>query len=75
MKAKFPLMDGQKITTTHGVETVGGEITPAHTEPICWTLAGNWYRRRDGEPMTGAGGEVMTATQFYRLRQAGKAAL
>lgn len=71
MKAKFPIKDGAVIETHNGEEKVGGEITPPHDEPICWTFQGNWYRRSDGEEMTGAGGRVMPASEFYRLRAKG----
>lgn len=74
MSMKLPLRDGQVFRNRRGsTETVGGEIKPPHREPVCWTLQGNWYRRRDGEEMTGAGGSVMTAHRFFRLRAKGKA--
>ncbi len=66
---KLPIEDGQIIETAKGLEKVMGEIKPPHSEPVCWTLQGNWYRRRDGEPMTGASGEVMTVAEFYRRRK------
>ena len=70
---ELPLKDGQVINSIrHGKETVGGEITPLHSEPVCWTLQGNWYRRRDGEEMTGASGEVTTTKKFWRLCAEGK---
>lgn len=71
---KFPLKDGDTYQRPGhcGTETVAGEIKPPHDEPICWTIQGNWYRRSDGEPMTGAAGEVMTEKKFYRLRREGK---
>jgi len=69
---KFPLEDGAKFTNRRGdVETVGGEIKPPHDEPVCWTIQGNWYRRSDGEPMTGAGDGVITLAEFYRRRRQG----
>lgn len=72
MKATFPLKDGDSIETAHGTETVRGEITPGHAEPVCYTLQGNWYRRSDGERMTGWNGEVMTVQEFYRRRRTGE---
>ena len=63
---KYPLVDGQEIESLRGgKETVWGEIKPEHEEPICWTLQGNWYRRSDGEEMTGCNGKVMTTKEFY----------
>jgi len=56
---KYPLVDGQKLIRADGLtDTVGGEIKPEHSAPVCWTIAGNWYRRRDGKqvsvsPLTG----------------------
>jgi hypothetical protein len=61
----LPLKDGQKISTRNGEETIMGEIKVPHTEPICWTLQGNWYRRRDGEEMTNGGNEPITVREFY----------
>lgn len=62
LKTSLPLCDEQLIHGTNGeVEKVIGEIKPEHSEPVCWTLQGNWYRRRDGEQMTGASGRVTTA--------------
>lgn len=71
MTTIYPLKDGQKFTTRNGEETVGGEIKPPHDEPVCWTIQGNWYRRRDGEVMTGWNGQVMTAREFYSRKKAG----
>lgn len=71
---KFPLKDGDKFETGRGgVETVMGEIKPEHRVKggICWTLQGNWYRRRDGEQMTAWNGEVMTAREFFKRRRKG----
>ena len=66
MNAKFPLKDGDIITTLrHGMDTIAGEIALPHKEPICWTLHGEWYRRSDGEEMTAYNGEVMTLKEFY----------
>lgn len=65
MSTQFPLRDGD----TFNGEKVMGEIKPPHDEPVCWTLQGNWFRRCDGEPMTGAMGEVMTVKRFYELRR------
>ena len=69
---KLPIEDGQIIETRRGPETVMGEIERPHSEPVCWTLQGNWYRRRDGEPMTIAGDQVMTLREFFRLKAKGE---
>ena len=45
-----------------------------YNDEVCWTLQGNWYRRSDGEEMTGAGGGAsapMTIKEFYRRRRKG----
>lgn len=68
MKTIFPLKDGDKFTSNRMmIETVGGEIKPEHNEPVCWTIQGNWYRRSDGESMTGTAGKVMTEREFWKL--------
>lgn len=69
MANQFPLKDGQTFVNRRGFEeTIMGEIKPEHSEPICWTLQGNWYRRKDGEEMTGWNGKVMTAKEFWKWR-------
>lgn len=74
LNTSFPLKDGQTgcFSIAHGIETVAGEIRVPHDEPVCWTYQGNWYRRRDGEPMTGAIGKVITAKEFFKMRWEGK---
>jgi hypothetical protein len=73
MRAQFPLTDGQTVDFGKGPEKIMGEIRPDHSEPIAWTLQGNWYRRSDGEPMTSHRGEVITASEFYKRQREGKA--
>lgn len=70
----LPLTDGQTgcFSIQHGLETVAGEIKVPHTEPICWTFQGNWYRRSDAEPMTnGPDNTVITVKKFYEMRRRG----
>lgn len=63
----FPLKNGSSFVRPDGrVEMVVGEITVSHDEPICYTNAGNWYRREDGEQMTRADGKIMTVKDFYK---------
>jgi hypothetical protein len=70
---KYPLADGQKVLTQSGeTDKIMGEIAVPHTEPICWTLKGNWYRRSDGEAMTGAiyaGQEPVSVSVFLRWKR------
>lgn len=69
----FPLKDGDEFTTSQcHIETVAGEIKPEHDEPVCWTIQGNWYRRSDGEPMSGASGKVTTCKYFYKMVKSGE---
>lgn len=68
---RFPLQDGDKIIVRGHEETVMGEIKVPHKEPVCWTLRGNWYRRSDGEEMTGSSGEVTTLKEFWEMRKKG----
>lgn len=69
---QLPLKDGQAIIGKGGrTEIVAGEIKPAHSEPIAWTVQGNWYRRRDARPMTSWKGRVLTIDAFYRARRMG----
>jgi hypothetical protein len=41
----------QELLQQRGVETVGGLVSSEHTgvsEPVVWTIQGNWYRQSDG---------------------------
>ena len=73
MSTQYPLQDGQVIETRNGKETIMGEIrNPPQSESVCWSLQGNWYRRRDGKEMTGWNGEVMTVEEFYKRQRNGE---
>lgn len=68
-ETKLPLTDGQQLLRMDGrTDTVMGDIKPKDYPSVCWTLAGNWYRRHDGEQMARGpvSGKVVTIREFYK---------
>lgn len=68
---KLPLQDGDTIQRRQMYDTVMGEISIPHKVPVCWTLGGFWYRRRDGVQMSAWNGKVMTVAEFLRRKNRG----
>lgn len=77
---EYPLKDGQSIRDIRSGrrQKVMGSIVikrgcggqpDTYNDEVCWTLQGNWYRRNDGEEMTGGTSNPVPAREFYLRRR------
>lgn len=67
-----PLKDQQTFIDSQGrTQKVMGEIKEVGTESVCWTLRGDWFRRRDRAEVTGAfrdkNGNPVLVSEAYKL--------